>query len=164
MGPPTPSPVSECITLPPWNKGGGHNLVRVRGWGSPNSDDWRKSLALCLLCDPTRQLSDLADVVRRSLKRLECYKNIFRKAVDSDSLPAARYLPWQDRPEWRHVLIRTPARLGCCDQIACMGTLDDLYGSDVFCDLDEFEWRRKVENKCTIAISLVLTDCVDNSS
>jgi hypothetical protein len=20
------------------------------GWGSPNSDDWRKSLALCLLC------------------------------------------------------------------------------------------------------------------
>jgi hypothetical protein len=22
----------------------------VRGWGSPNSDDWRKSLALCLLC------------------------------------------------------------------------------------------------------------------
>jgi hypothetical protein len=23
----------------------------VRGWGSPNSDDWRKSLALCLLCD-----------------------------------------------------------------------------------------------------------------
>jgi hypothetical protein len=27
-----------------------HTRLRVRGWGSPNSDDWRKSLALCLLC------------------------------------------------------------------------------------------------------------------
>ncbi len=35
---------------PPEPKGGGHTRVRVRGWGSPNSDDWRKSLALCLLC------------------------------------------------------------------------------------------------------------------
>jgi hypothetical protein len=31
-------------------RGGGHIRLRVRGWGSPNSDDWRKSLALCLLC------------------------------------------------------------------------------------------------------------------
>ncbi len=30
--------------------GGGHTRLRVRGWGSPNSDDWRKSLAICLLC------------------------------------------------------------------------------------------------------------------
>ena len=30
--------------------GGGEGGPRVRGWGSPNSDDWRKSLALCLLC------------------------------------------------------------------------------------------------------------------
>jgi hypothetical protein len=32
---------------------GGHTRPRVRGWGgwkSPNSDDWRKSLALCLHC------------------------------------------------------------------------------------------------------------------
>jgi hypothetical protein len=29
---------------------GGHTRPRVRGWWSPNSDDWRKSLALCLLC------------------------------------------------------------------------------------------------------------------
>jgi hypothetical protein len=29
---------------------GGHTRLRVRGWGSTNSDDWRKSLALCLLC------------------------------------------------------------------------------------------------------------------
>jgi hypothetical protein len=28
--------------------GGGHTCLRVRGWGNPNSDDWRNSLALCL--------------------------------------------------------------------------------------------------------------------
>jgi hypothetical protein len=28
--------------------GGGHTRLRVREWGSPNSDDWRKSLALFL--------------------------------------------------------------------------------------------------------------------
>ncbi len=35
-----------CPSPPqPW--GGGHTCMRVRGWGSPNSDDRRKSLALC---------------------------------------------------------------------------------------------------------------------
>jgi hypothetical protein len=29
---------------------GRHTCLRVRGCGNPNSDDWRKSLALCLLC------------------------------------------------------------------------------------------------------------------
>jgi hypothetical protein len=33
----------------PQNRGGGHTRLRARGWGSPNSDDWRTSLALCLL-------------------------------------------------------------------------------------------------------------------
>ena len=37
------------VPLPPEPKGG-HTRQGVRGWGSPNSDDWRKSLALCLLC------------------------------------------------------------------------------------------------------------------
>jgi hypothetical protein len=36
---------------PPEPKGEGHTRLRARGWGSPNSDDWRKSLALCLFCD-----------------------------------------------------------------------------------------------------------------
>jgi hypothetical protein len=27
---------------------GGHTRLRVRGWGSPDTDDWRKSLALFL--------------------------------------------------------------------------------------------------------------------
>ncbi len=47
---PNPTPASECA-LPPGPKGGAHTRLRVRGWGSPNSNDWRKSLALCLLCD-----------------------------------------------------------------------------------------------------------------
>jgi hypothetical protein len=48
---PNPSPAGEC-TLRPGPKGGGgaaHYSQRLRGWGSSNSD-WRKSLALCLLC------------------------------------------------------------------------------------------------------------------
>jgi hypothetical protein len=48
-----PSLASECAP-PPRTGGGwggrGHTSQRVRGWGSPNSDDWRKSSALCLLC------------------------------------------------------------------------------------------------------------------
>ncbi len=37
---------------PPLQTGeGGQTCLRVRGWGSPNSEDRRKSLALCLLCD-----------------------------------------------------------------------------------------------------------------
>jgi hypothetical protein len=47
----TPHPLShECAPPPPPTKGGGHTRLRVREWRSPNSDDWRKSLALCLLC------------------------------------------------------------------------------------------------------------------
>jgi hypothetical protein len=47
---PDPSPVSECA-FPPGPKGGGAHCLRLKGWGSSNSDDWRKSLAFCLLCD-----------------------------------------------------------------------------------------------------------------
>jgi hypothetical protein len=46
--PPPLSPAS--VPLPPEPKGPGQTRLRVRGWGSPNSNDWRKSLALCLLC------------------------------------------------------------------------------------------------------------------
>jgi hypothetical protein len=48
-----PSLASECAPPPPRTKGWGAHSLRLRGWGSPNSDDWRKSLALCLLCDVT---------------------------------------------------------------------------------------------------------------
>ncbi len=43
-----PQPISRKRVCPP--KGGGHTRLRLRGWGSSNSDDWRKSLELCLLC------------------------------------------------------------------------------------------------------------------
>jgi hypothetical protein len=45
--PPPPLPHSECVT--PLNQRGGHARLRVRGWGSPNSDDGRKNQTLCLL-------------------------------------------------------------------------------------------------------------------
>jgi hypothetical protein len=51
MGLSHPPPLTSECAPPPGTKGGGHTRLRVRGWGSPNSDDWRKSLALCLLCD-----------------------------------------------------------------------------------------------------------------
>ncbi len=47
---PNPSLASKCAPSPRTGRGG-HTRLRVRGWGSPNSDDSRKSLALCLLCD-----------------------------------------------------------------------------------------------------------------
>jgi hypothetical protein len=46
--PPTPLPQVSVPSPPP--KGGGHTRLRLWGVGSPNSTDWRKSLALCLLC------------------------------------------------------------------------------------------------------------------
>jgi hypothetical protein len=46
-----PNPSLACECAPPSRTGRGHTRLRVRGWGSPNSDDWRKSLALCLLRD-----------------------------------------------------------------------------------------------------------------
>jgi hypothetical protein len=46
---PSPQPQAS-VPPPPQPKEGGLTLSggRVRGWGSPNSDDWRKRLALCL--------------------------------------------------------------------------------------------------------------------
>jgi hypothetical protein len=45
---PIPPLSTASVPLPPEPKGG-HTRLRARGWGSPNSDDWRKSLALCQL-------------------------------------------------------------------------------------------------------------------
>jgi hypothetical protein len=44
---PNPYLASDCA--PPPRTGGGDTRLRVRGWGRPNSDGWRKSLALFLL-------------------------------------------------------------------------------------------------------------------
>ncbi len=43
---PIPSLASECAPLPGTKGGGGHTRLRVRGWGKPNSDDWRKACTL----------------------------------------------------------------------------------------------------------------------
>jgi hypothetical protein len=50
----TPLPPASLPYPPDQRWGGGHTRRRLRGWGSPNSDDLRKSLALCLpvLCAP----------------------------------------------------------------------------------------------------------------
>jgi hypothetical protein len=44
---PTPFLASECAPPPPDQRVGGYNRLSVRGWGSANSYDWRKSPALC---------------------------------------------------------------------------------------------------------------------
>ncbi len=49
LAPPAPSPPSECV--PPLEpRGGGQHSLAVEGAGGANLDDWRESLALCLLC------------------------------------------------------------------------------------------------------------------
>ncbi len=42
----SPTPVSRQRVWPSPQNQGGHTRLQVRGWGSPNSDYWRKSLAL----------------------------------------------------------------------------------------------------------------------
>jgi hypothetical protein len=43
-------PISSWRVCPPEPKGGRAHSPTMEGWGSPNSDDWRKILALSLLC------------------------------------------------------------------------------------------------------------------
>jgi hypothetical protein len=47
---PPPLLLQASVPSPPDQRVGGHTRLRLKGMGSPNSDDWRKSLALCLLC------------------------------------------------------------------------------------------------------------------
>ncbi len=62
----TSSAASECAPPPGTNgRGGGHTRLLVRGWRSPNSDDLRKSSALCLLCGQ-RQTEDFLNLLRLS--------------------------------------------------------------------------------------------------
>ncbi len=75
-----PHPLSlrrVCNVCPPKPKEGKHTRFRARGWGSPNSDDLRKSLALCLLC---------AYEYHVSLLSLELLKRLFLKESPHDVL------------------------------------------------------------------------------
>jgi hypothetical protein len=49
--PPTPLPQGSVPSPPGQRVGGGAHAPAGEGVGSPYSDDWRKSLALCLLCE-----------------------------------------------------------------------------------------------------------------
>jgi hypothetical protein len=40
---PTPYLASKCAPPPGTKEGGGYTRLLVRGWGSPNADDWRKA-------------------------------------------------------------------------------------------------------------------------
>jgi hypothetical protein len=59
---PAPSPASKCVP-PPEPKGGETTLVCVREGGGANSDDWRESLGLFLLCGLTTRL----DIIHKML-------------------------------------------------------------------------------------------------
>ncbi len=61
LGPITP--ISRKRVPPPGTTGGGHTRLRVRGWGSPNSDVWRKSLAFCLLYGKMSQIRGFPKVL-----------------------------------------------------------------------------------------------------
>jgi hypothetical protein len=39
----SPTPSLASVPIPPNQEGGEHTRLLVRGWGSPNSDDWRKA-------------------------------------------------------------------------------------------------------------------------
>jgi hypothetical protein len=55
LGLPPPLPLASVPPSPPEPKGG-HTRLRVIEWGSPNSDGWRKSFALCLLYGKNHRL------------------------------------------------------------------------------------------------------------
>jgi hypothetical protein len=46
LAPPSPLPQAS-VSLPRNQRGWKNARLQVKGWGSPNSDDWRKNLALC---------------------------------------------------------------------------------------------------------------------
>jgi hypothetical protein len=55
--------------------------LRVRGWGSPNSVEWRKILALCLLCAvdhrPITFFSDITETFHSQINILHHWRYIF---------------------------------------------------------------------------------------
>ncbi len=50
MAPTAPSPASECVPPLGPKLGGEQHSLAGEGVGGPNSDDWRESLALRILC------------------------------------------------------------------------------------------------------------------
>jgi hypothetical protein len=50
IGTPPPLLPLASVPPPPQPKGRGAHLPAGEGWGYPDSDDWIKSLSICLLC------------------------------------------------------------------------------------------------------------------
>jgi hypothetical protein len=74
-----PQPLARQRVCPSPQNRGGHTRLRVRGLGTPNSDDWRNSLALGLLCAIDLLIYFIARNLRTSL-------SLFR---DSTARPAS---------------------------------------------------------------------------
>ena len=77
IGTPPPLLPQASVPSPADQRVGGHTRLRLKGWGSPNSDDWRKSLALCLLC----AAADLPYAVQDQHKPLKCRHRL--RSVDT---------------------------------------------------------------------------------
>jgi hypothetical protein len=72
----TTFPLPQASVYPPQPKGRGHTRLRVRGGGS-NSDDWRKSLALCLLCGIPYSSPEFLHILWKMFSRNVQNKNVF---------------------------------------------------------------------------------------
>ncbi len=88
-----PLPTSVPLSPEPGGWGGGGALAcGMRGWRSPNSDDWRKSLALCLLCGKNNKTVNLLRVVLLfilwSFRSWEIRCNC---KISDDALPIGRF-------------------------------------------------------------------------
>ncbi len=84
LGPPIPSPPSESTST--WNRGGGRNTLAC-GWGSPNSDDWRDSLVLCLQYSvPWTWLDTNILVIFRSLRRESSWPGLWREEAHTGTI------------------------------------------------------------------------------
>ncbi len=87
------------VCPPPGNsKGGGTHCPAGEGGGGPRSDDWRKSLALCLLCDwnVTHWIEAKARIVnqiRLGKLWISRQKSRIRRVLVLDPPPASSELP-----------------------------------------------------------------------
>ncbi len=67
-----PTPIPQASVPYPRTKGWGAHSPAAEGvWGSPNSDDWRKSLALCLLCGVKALLKSVSTHLKNATSILD---------------------------------------------------------------------------------------------
>ncbi len=106
LGPPNPLSRKRVYPFPrnfrKQRAGGGrHTRLDLMGWGSPNSNDWRKSLAFCLLCG-----SDHGTIISAEKK------SIRRQLLLGHSLHAAQFKLTLVKPQRGEILFRLILRYG----------------------------------------------------